>query len=344
MNNGDNGVQFDLANARIYVAGHAGMAGSAIVRRLEREDCKVLTADRDSLDLTRQEATESWLKENRPDVVIVAAARVGGIFANSTFPVDFLADNLALELNIIRASYAAGVRKLLFLGSSCIYPKMAEQPIREDQLLKGQLEPTNEWYALAKIAGVKLCEAYRRQYGCDFITAMPTNLYGPGDNYHPEHSHVPAALLRRFHEAKQHKLPTTTVWGSGRPRREFLYVDDLADACVFLLQRYSDDRHINVGIGEDITIADFAELVATTVGYEGQIIFDESRPDGTPRKLLDVSRLAALGWRARTSLVEGLALTYADYIATGGRILSARQPKLSPPQRGVPARDGLAAR
>ncbi len=312
-------ILFDLAGKRVFVAGHNGMVGAAIVRRLAQERCDVLTVERRALDLTRQQSTEDWLNENRPDVVVAAAGRVGGIAANNSFPVEFLADNLAIELNLIRASHAVGVQKLLFLGSSCIYPKFSQQPISEDQLLKGELEPTNEWYAVAKIAGVKLCQAYRREYGSDFISAMPTNLYGPGDNYHPEHSHVPAALLRRFHEAKMAKQPTVIVWGTGLPRREFMYVDDLADACVFLLKRYSDEEHINVGTGLDLTIADFAAMVAKTVGYTGRIEFDRSRPDGTPRKQLDVSRLATLGWSARTSLAEGLTKAYADFLSGQAR-------------------------
>ena len=317
-------IPFDLTGKRIFVAGHHGMVGSAIVRRLGQEQCAVLAVDRRTLDLTRQEPTERWLNSNRPDAVIIAAARVGGIVANSKFPVEFLADNLAMELNLIRASHAAGVQKLLFLGSSCIYPKFAQQPIGEDQLLKGELEPTNQWYAIAKIAGVMLCQAHRRECASDFISVMPTNLYGPADNYHPEYSHVPAALLRRFHEAKIAKHASVTVWGTGRPLREFLYVDDLADACVFLLKHYSDDQHINVGTGEDISIADFARLIAKTVGYHGQITFDSSKPDGTPRKLLDASRLTALGWRARTPLAEGLAHAYADFLGGRARHASAK--------------------
>ena len=316
-------IPFNLAGKRIFVAGHNGMVGSAIVRRLRQEHCDAITVERRALDLTQQQPTEDWLHAHRPDVVVVAAGRVGGIVANNSFPVEFLADNLAIELNLIRASHTAGVRKLLFLGSSCIYPKYAKQPISEDQLLTGELEPTNEWYAIAKIAGVKLCQAYRRQYGSDFISVMPTNLYGPGDNYHPEHSHVPAALLRRFHEAKLARKPSVMVWGTGEPRREFMYVDDLADACVFLLKHYSDDQHINAGTGEDVSIADFAHMIAKTVGYEGQITFDTSRPDGTRRKLLDVCRLTGLGWRARTPLPEGLKHTYGDFLARGGRHVSA---------------------
>jgi GDP-L-fucose synthase len=305
---------FDLANKRVYVAGHTGMAGSAIVRRLGREVCEILTVSHRELDLTRQEATERWLAAAHPDVVIVAAGRVGGIVANSSYPVDFLVDNLAIELNVIRASYAINVKKLLFLGSSCVYPKFAMQPMSEDQLLTGELEPTNEWYAVAKIAGIKLGEAYRRQYACDFISVMPTNLYGPGDNYHPRHSHVVAALIRRFHEAKVAGAPTVTVWGTGTPRREFLYVDDFADACVFLLKNYSQTQFINVGYGKELTIAEFAGTVADVVGYGGKIVYDTSKPDGTPRKMLDASRLASLGWTSKTPLRDGLKHAYVDFL------------------------------
>jgi GDP-L-fucose synthase len=310
---------FDLAGARIFVAGHRGMAGAAIARRLAREHCEILTADRATLDLTRQGETERWLSDARPDVVVLAAARVGGIHANNSFPADFIADNLAIALNVISGALAAGVRKLLFLGSSCIYPREAPQPMNEDMLLTGPLEPTNQWYAVAKIAGIKLCQAYRRQYGADFISVMPTNLYGPGDNYHPEHGHVPAALIRRFHEAKIADAGTVTVWGTGMPRREFLAVDDLADACVFVIKHYSGDGFLNIGTGEEISIGDFARLVAEVVGFSGQLVFDTERPDGAPRKLLDVTRLSALGWRARTPLRQGLAAAYADFLAGGGR-------------------------
>jgi GDP-L-fucose synthase len=312
-------LPFDLAGRRVFVAGHRGMVGAALVRRLASERCEVLTADRRMLDLTRQTDTQDWLRGNRPDVVIVAAARVGGIAYNNAFPVDFLADNLAIELNLIGGAFAIGVRKLLFLGSSCIYPKLASQPMSEDMLLTGTLEPTNQWYAVAKIAGIKLVEAYRRQYGADFISLMPTNLYGPGDNYHPERSHVPAALIRRFHEAKLAKAASVSVWGTGRPRREFLAVDDLADACVFALKNYSDDRFLNVGTGRDMTIAEFATMVADVVGYRGDIVFDASRPDGAPQKLLDVSRLTKLGWTARTELRAGIAAAYRDFLDGGAK-------------------------
>lgn len=311
----------DLSGKRIYVAGHRGMVGSAVVRRLASENCTVLVADRRDLDLTKEEPTFRWLEANRPDVVIHAAAKVGGIAANSNLPVDFLCDNLALELNVIRASHAVGVQRLLFLGSSCIYPKLAKQPISEDELLTGPLEPTNEWYAIAKIAGLKMCQAYRRQYGDDFISAMPTNLYGRGDNYHPDHSHVPAALIRRFHEAKLAQAPSVTVWGTGTPLREFLNVDDFADACVFLLKQYSSDMPINVGSGDELSIADFAAMVADVVGYQGKLIFDTSKPDGTPRKLLDSSRIRALGWRRNIALRAGLAAAYADFLEGHGRHL-----------------------
>jgi GDP-L-fucose synthase len=290
------------------------MAGSAIVRRLGLETCKILTAEHRELDLAQQEATERWLAAARADVVVVAAGRVGGIMANNNYPVDFLADNLAIGLNLIRGSHLLRVRKLLFLGSSCVYPKYAKQPISEDQLLTGELEPTNEWYAIAKIACIKLCEAYFRQHGCDFISVMPTNLYGPGDNYHPENSHVVAALIRRFHEAKLARAPAVTVWGTGKPRREFLHVDDFADACVYLLKNYSEAQFINIGFGQDVSIAEFAGIVADVVGYGGKITFDPSKPDGTPRKLLDVSRLSSLGWTARIPLQEGLKRVYADML------------------------------
>jgi GDP-L-fucose synthase len=305
---------FELAHRRIFVAGHRGMVGAAIVRRLAQEKCTILTVDRTEVDLTRQAETERWLVEAKPDAVFLAAGKVGGIHANSSYPADFIADNLQISLNVIRGAFIAQVKKLVFLGSSCIYPKLAPQPMTEDLLLTGPLEPTNQWYAVAKIAGIKLVEAFRRQHGADFVSVMPTNLYGPGDNYHPENSHVPAALIRRFHEAKLKHAPKVTVWGTGKPRREFLAVDDLADACVFVMRHYSADEFVNIGTGEDITIADFARLVAEIVGYRGELVFDTSRPNGAPQKLLDVSQLAALGWRATTPLREGLKRAYADFL------------------------------
>ncbi len=303
----------------MYVAGHKGMVGAAIVRRLKSEECTILTVDRKALDLKRQKETEQWFAAERPDAVILAAAKVGGIVFNSTHPLDFISDNLSIELNVIGSSYAVGVKKLLFLGSTCIYPKLAPQPMYEDMLLTGPLEPTNEWYAVAKIAGIKLVQAYRQQWGADFVSVMPTNLYGPGDNYHPEHSHVVAALIRRLHEAKMSRAGSVTIWGTGQPRREFLAVDDLADACVFVMKNYSGPDFLNVGTGQDITIAEFARLIADVVGYHGQFVFDTSRPDGAPQRLLDVSKLAQLGWRAKTPLRTGIAAAYADFLAGGGR-------------------------
>lgn len=293
----DRSMPFDLAGKRIFVAGHRGMVGSAVVRRLQTEDCEILTAGREVLDLRDQAATKAFFDRNRPEVVVLAAAKVGGILANDTYPADFLYDNLVIETNVIGAAFQAGVRKLLFLGSSCIYPKFAPQPIPEDALLTGALEPTNEWYALAKIAGIKLCDAYRKQYGADFISAMPSNLYGPGDNFDLRTSHVLPALMRKAHEAKLAGARSLEVWGTGTPRREFLYVDDLADALVFLLKHYSEPGHINVGTGEDVTIRELAELICRTVGFEGELVFDSSKPDGTPRKLMDVGKLSAMGWR-----------------------------------------------
>ena len=274
-----------------------------------------MTANRGAVDLRRQVETEEVIAALKPDVVVLAAARVGGIAANDALPVDFLADNLAIALNVIQASHRVGVERLLFLGSTCVYPREAPQPLTENALLTGPLEPTNQWYAVAKIAGIKLCEALRRQYGRRYITVMPTNLYGPNDNYHPEHAHVAAALIRRFHEAKVAHAATVTVWGTGAPRREFLYVDDFADACAFVLSRYDEGPPINIGVGSDITIADFAHLIAEVIGYEGSIVFDPTRPDGMPRKLVDVSRLKALGWQARTDLRTGMARAYEDFLA-----------------------------
>jgi GDP-L-fucose synthase len=312
-------ILFEIKGKRVYVSGHNGMAGSAIVRRLGAEDCEILTAERRSLDLTDQGQTENWLADNKPDAVFLAAGLVGGIYANDSYPADFIADNLAIALNVIRGSYKTGVKKLLALGSSCIYPKLAPQPMSEEALLTGPLEPTNEWYAVAKIAAIKLCQAYRRQHRADFISVMPTNLCGPGDNYHPENSHVPAALIRRFHEAKLANAPTVTVWGTGKPRREFLSPDDLADACVFVMKHYSDAGFLNVGTGKDVTIAEFAEIVRDVVGYTGKIAFDISRPDGPPRKLLDVSKLSKLGWAPKISLRDSLATAYADFLGSGRR-------------------------
>jgi GDP-L-fucose synthase len=309
------GIPFELKGKTVYVAGHRGMVGSALVRRLAREDVELLAAPRSELDLCDQKAVFDWFAAKKPHAVFLAAAKVGGIHANNTLRAEFLYDNLAIAANVIHAAHLNKVEKLMFLGSSCIYPKLAPQPLREDSVLTGPLEPTNEPYAIAKIAGIKMAEAYRSQYGSDFISVMPTNLYGPGDNYHPEHSHVVAALIRRFHEAKVSGVRNVAVWGTGTPRREFLYVDDLADACIHLMKNYSQPELINIGTGEDITIAEFARAVAAAVGYTGEISFDTSRPDGTPRKLLDVSRLAKLGWRATTSLQDGIRLAYKAFLS-----------------------------
>ena len=306
---------FELKGKTVYVAGHRGMVGAALVRRLAQEDAKLLTVGRSEVDLRDQAAVAGWFAKKRPQVVFLAAAKVGGIVANNTLRAEFIYDNLIIATNLIHAAHVNAAEKLMFLGSSCIYPKLAPQPLREDSMLTGPLEPTNEPYAIAKIAGIKMAEAYRSQYGCDFINVMPTNLYGPGDNYHPEYSHVVAALIRRFHEAKVAGVSEVVVWGTGTPRREFLYVDDMADACVHLMKTYSGDELVNIGTGEDITIAEFARVVAKTVGYTGALGFDPSRPDGTPRKWLDVSRLTKLCWRASTSLEEGISLAYRAYLA-----------------------------
>jgi GDP-L-fucose synthase len=303
-----------LAARRVWVAGHRGMVGSALMRRLAHVNSEILTVTRQQCDLRRQADVERWMGEARPDVVVVAAARVGGILANATYPADFLYDNLMIEANIIHAAYEVGVEKLLFLGSSCIYPKHAPQPMPETCLLDGQLEPSNQWYAVAKIAGVKLCQAYRRQHGCDFISAMPTNLYGPDDNFDLMSSHVVPALIAKMHAAKTVGAAEVEIWGTGRPRREFLHVDDLADACVRLLEIYNDEAPINVGCGTDLTIADLAQEVQAVVGFEGRLRFNPERPDGTPRKLLDVTRLTALGWRPKIPLDQGLAATYRWYL------------------------------
>jgi GDP-L-fucose synthase len=311
---------FDLRGKRVYVAGHTGLAGSAIMRRLAFEGCEILTAQHETLDLTKQEATENWIMRARPDAIFLVAGRVGGIYANGTFPVDFLADNLAIALNVMRAAVAANVKKLMFLGSSCVFPRNAPQPMTEDLLLTGSLEPTNEWYAVAKIAGIKLAQAYRRQFGVDFISVMPTNLYGPHDNYHPENSHVPAALIRRFHEAKVQGAEKVVVWGTGKPKREFLAAGDLGDACIFVMKHYSDESFLNIGTGKEVSIREFAQLVAEIVGYHGKLVFDTGRPDGPPRKLLNVSKLSALGWTAKTPLREGLQVAYEDFLEQGRQV------------------------
>jgi len=307
----DSGTLYSLKNKKVWVAGHNGMVGSALLRRLAREDCHVLTVDRSELDLTRQTDVEQWMAASRPQAIFMSAARVGGILANDSNPVPFLYDNVAMATNVIHAAAASRVEKLLYLGSSCIYPKLADQPIAESALLTGPLEPTNEWYAIAKIVGLKLCQAYRRQFGCDFIAAMPTNLYGPGDNFDLESSHVIPALMRKAHEARLAGYREFVIWGSGAPRREFLHVDDVADALVCLMAHYSAESHVNVGSGSEVSILELAKLIAQVVGFSGQVMTDPSKPDGTPRKLVDSSKLASLGWRPRIGLAEGLASTYA---------------------------------
>lgn len=305
------GNKYSLAGKRVWVAGHRGMVGSAIVRRLVQESCEVLTAGHNELDLRDQAAVRAWMQRRRPQAVFLAAAKVGGIHANDTFPADFLYDNMLIEANIVEGAFRNEVEKLLFLGSSCIYPRLAPQPISEGALLTGALEPTNEWYAVAKIAGIKLCQAYRKQHGCDFISAMPTNLYGPGDNYDLKKSHVIPALLRKTHEAKLRGDKVLTIWGSGTPLREFLHVDDAADAMVFLMKTYSDSEHVNVGFGEDVTIRALTDLIAEVVGFDGTIEMDASKPDGTPRKLMDSSRLRDMGWIPKIGLRAGLEQAYA---------------------------------
>lgn len=301
-------------HAKIYVAGHRGLVGSGIVRALEKQGFdNLLLRTHAELDLCDQKAVEDFFAKEKPDFVFLAAAKVGGILANDTMAAEFIHQNLLIQSHVIHSAWQNGVKKLLFLGSSCIYPKFAPQPMPESCLLTGELEPTNQWYAIAKIAGIKMCQAYRKQYGFDAISAMPTNLYGPGDNFHPEHSHVLPALIRRFHEAKKNKAPSVTIWGSGTPMREFLHVDDMAEACVFLMQKYSGEEHVNVGYGSDISILETAKAVAKVTGYEGEILTDPTKPDGTPRKLLDCSKLFALGWKARISFEEGLQTTYEWY-------------------------------
>lgn len=304
-------------NSKIYVAGHRGMVGSAIVRELRRQGYdNIITRTHAELDLTRQSDVEAFFAQERPEYVFLAAAKVGGIVANDTAPADFMYENMMLGMNVIHSAWRSGCRKLEFLGSSCIYPRLAPQPMQEDCLLTGPLERTNEAYALAKIAGLKYCEYLNRQYGTDFISVMPTNLYGPNDNYHPEHSHVLPALIRRFHEAKEQGLPYVTCWGDGSPLREFLYVDDLAELCVLLMNRYSGSGTVNAGTGREVTIRELTETVAGVVGYTGEVRWDTSRPNGTPRKLLDVSKAASLGWRYRTELEEGIRLAYADFLSS----------------------------
>ncbi|GLK46995.1 MULTISPECIES: GDP-L-fucose synthase [Novosphingobium] len=303
------GPTYDLAGKKVYVAGHKGMVGSALVRRLAAEKCEVIfPATR--VDLREQSAVRDWMNASRPDAVLVAAAKVGGILANDTYPGQFLYDNLMIEANVIESSRQVGVEKLLFLGSSCIYPKFAEQPITEGALLTGPLEPTNEWYAIAKIAGIKLCQAYREEYGLDYISAMPTNLYGPGDNFDLTSSHVMPALIRKAHEAKRVGASSIEIWGTGSPRREFLHVDDLADACVMLLKNYSGHEHVNIGSGEDVTIIELTEMVMKAIGFDGEIIKDETKPDGTPRKLMSADKLRSMGWRPSIGLFEGIQSAY----------------------------------
>ena len=316
-------VRFDISavekDAKIFIAGHRGMVGSAIRRKLSSLGfTNLLLRTSDELDLRNQQAVADFFAREKPAYVFLAAAKVGGILANNTFRADFLYENLAIQNNVIHQSYVHGVKKLLFLGSSCIYPKLAPQPIQEDYLLTGLLEHTNEPYAIAKIAGIKLCEAYHDQYGCNFISVMPTNLYGYNDNYHPEHSHVLPALIRRFHEAKMNGEPSVSIWGSGAPKREFLFADDLADACIFLMESYNDPQLINIGTGEDLSIRDLAYLIKEIIGYTGDLTFDPSKPDGTPRKLMDVSKLHALGWHHVTSLTTGIQLAYNDFLAKSG--------------------------
>ena len=305
---------YTLRNKRVWVAGDRGLVGSALVRRLQREGCEIVSAPRDAVDLRRPDQTEQWMAQARPQAVFLAAARVGGIYANDTRPAEFIYDNLMIQSNVVEASRRVGVEKLMLLGSSCIYPRLAPQPIPEGALLTGPLEPTNQWYAIAKIAGIKLGQAYRRQYGCDFISVMPTNLYGPGDNFDLMQSHVVPALLVKAHAAMRSRTPTMEVWGTGAVRREFLYVDDAADGMVYLMQNYSDEAFVNLGPGSDVAIVDLVDMICKVVGYKGGIRFDASRPDGVPRKMVDTTFAASLGWRARTSLRDGLAATYRWYV------------------------------
>ncbi len=310
--------QYSLQNKRIWIAGHQGMVGSSVFRRLQQENCEILTATRQQLDLCRQDQVETWLNNNKPDAIILCAAKVGGILANNTYPADFIYQNLMIETNIIHAAFKAKTEKLLFLGSSCIYPKFTDQPISESALLTGPLEPTNEPYAIAKIAGIKLCEAYRRQYGCDFISAMPTNLYGPNDNFDLKTSHVIPALIRKAHEAKLNGNQSLTIWGTGKPKREFLHVDDAADALIHILRFYSEEEHINLGTGKDISISDLAGKIIQITGFKGEIIYDTSKPDGTPLKCLNTDKLKNLGWCPNISLEQGLQHTYTWFTQNNG--------------------------
>ena len=317
-------IPYSLAGKRVWVAGHRGMVGSAIVRRLASADCEIIEAGRDAVDLTRQAEVEDWMAAARPDAIFLAAAKVGGIHANNTRPAEFIHDNLVIETSIINAAWQTGVEKLLFLGSACIYPREAPQPMAEDALLTGPLEPTNEWYALAKIAGIKLCQAYRRQYGCDFIAAQPNNLYGPGDNFDLMNSHVLPALMNKAHTAKVNGERQIEVWGSGRPKREFLYVDDLADALVFLMENYSDELHVNIGTGEEVTIRELAERVCATVGFQGDLVFNPEQPDGVMRKLVDVTFIKGMGWKASTDLASGLETTYKWFLENKDQLAAGR--------------------
>ena len=314
-------------DSRIFVAGHRGMVGSAISRKLMREGfTNLIQLNSSDLDLRNQLSVQSFFEQQKPEYVFLAAAKVGGILANDTYPAEFLYDNIIIEANVIHAAYQQGVKKMMFLGSSCIYPKLADQPIKESSLLSGYLEPTNEAYAIAKIAGLKMCQAYHKQYGCNFISVMPTNLYGYGDNYHPQNSHVLPAMIRRFHEAKEANLESVSIWGSGTPLREFMFADDLADACYFLMQQYDNPDVINVGTGEEISILDLAHLVSDSVGFQGKIALDRSKPDGTPRKLMDSSKLHGLGFQHKTSLKDGIKLAYQDFL---DKTLSVNQVKYS---------------
>ena len=318
-------MHFSLKRKKVFVAGHRGMVGSAVSRRLAREDVELVTATRAELDLRDANAVAAWMADKRPNVVVMAAAKVGGIHANNSYPVDFLQDNLMIQNSVMRGAHLADVERFLFLGSSCIYPRLAPQPILEDSLLTGPLEPTNEPYAIAKIAGIKMVQAYRHQYGRDWISAMPTNLYGPGDNYHPENSHVLPGLLRRFHEAKICGDQDVVIWGSGKPLREFMHADDLADALVFILNHYSSENHIKIGSGQEVSIKELAQIIRDTVGSKHKLRFDITKPDGTPRKLLDSSKLLKLGWRPRISLVEGIAQVYSQYLLNNGPREASRQ-------------------